>query len=170
VSLHDPAPRSEDPTPDRPLMPPGYGVGAEPSPELLSWSWVADQLTSARNYWIASTGPDSRPHVAPVWGIWLDRAFYFSTDPTSRKGRNLAVRPNVAVHLESGDEAVMLEGRVEIGVDADLLNRFLDAYEVKYALRPDLNALNGAVYRVRPRVVLAWLERDFPRTATRFQL
>ena len=167
---HDPEPRFDDPTSGRPVMPPGYGVGPEPTAELLSWSWVADQLTRARNYWVASTRPDGRPHVAPVWGLWLDRALYFSTDPTSRKGRNLMARPDVAVHLESGDDAVMLEGRVEIGVDADLLARFLDAYEVKYALRLDLNALNGEVYQLRPRLVLAWLERDFPRTATRFQL
>jgi PPOX class probable F420-dependent enzyme len=151
-------------------MPTGYGIGPEPTAELLSWSWVCDQLRNARNYWVASTRPDGRPHAAPVWGLWLDQAFYFSTDPTSRKGRNLAARPEVAVHLESGDEAVMLEGSVEIVVDTDFLARFLDAYEVKYAIRPDLAALNGAVYRLRPRVVLTWLERDFPGTATRFQL
>jgi hypothetical protein len=64
----------------------------------------------------------------------------------------------------------MLEGRVETVDAVGVLTRFLDAYEVKYALRPDLDAMDAAVYRLRPRLVLAWLERDFPNTATRFLL
>src|SRR3954447_26810544 len=119
-------------------MPPGYGVGAEPSPELLSWRWVADQLTSARNYWIATARPDGRPHVAPVWGLWLDEAFYFSTDPASRKARNLEANPALVVHLESGDDVVILEGTAERVTDPSLRGRFADAYDAKYQMRPDV--------------------------------
>ena len=40
-----------------------------------------------------------------------------------RKGRNLAENPNVAVHLESGDDVVILEGVAEVVTDPGLVER-----------------------------------------------
>ena len=109
----------------------------------------------------------------PVWGLWLDDAFYFSTGHDSVKGRNLARHPAVAVHLESGDDAVMLEGRVERVADPATLARFDQAYGAKYGFYPIRDAPNpddpGLFYALRPTVAFAWRERDFPQTATRFR-
>jgi nitroimidazol reductase NimA-like FMN-containing flavoprotein (pyridoxamine 5'-phosphate oxidase superfamily) len=129
---------------------------------MLSWEWAVERLSAARNYWICSTRPDGSPHAAPVWGLWHDDAVVFSTAPASRKGRNLARDGRVAVHLESGDEVVILEGEVE---EAAFDDRIADAYEAKYGYRPQ-----GARpwLRVRARVGYAWLEADYPGTATRF--
>jgi hypothetical protein len=35
--------------------------------------------------WLATVRPDGRPHVMPVWAIWVDDAFYFVTGTTTRK-------------------------------------------------------------------------------------
>jgi PPOX class probable F420-dependent enzyme len=153
----------------RPEMPPGYGIHTEAA-GTLPWSWARDQLTRARNYWLCTTRPDGRPHVTPVWGLWLDAAVLFSTDPHSRKGRNLAANPAAVVHLESGDEVVVVDGRVEPVRDADVLARFCTDYAAKYAFRPELNAETAGCYALRPAVVLGWRERDFPATATRWAL
>ena len=85
--------------------------------------------------------------------------------PRSRKGRNLARDPRVVVHLESGDEVVIVEGEVE---RVRLEPGAADAYEAKYAFRPDPESPEGLWYAVRPTVAYAWLESDYPRTATRF--
>jgi general stress protein 26 len=106
----------------------------------------------------------------PVWGLWWDGTFYFSSDPSSRKARNLAANPEVVVHLESGDDAVILEGAAERVTDAAVLAEFADRYEAKYQFRPDTSDPEFAFYRVRPRVAFAWLEADFPNTATRWVL
>jgi hypothetical protein len=103
----------------------------------------------------------------PVWGLWLDGAVVFSTDPGSVKGRNLAAEPRVVVHLESGDDVVIVEGTVEIRQGADVPDGFADAYENKYALRPEPGP-GQVVYVLRPAVVLAWREKDFPTSATRW--
>lgn len=130
---------------------------------MLPWAWADGRLAAARNYWIVSSRDGSGPHAAPVWGLWLDGAFVFSTSPESRKGRNLEHDPRVVVHLESGDEVVILEGEVQrIALDG----RLADAYEEKYAFRPEPGS--GLWLRVRPRVAYVWLEADYPRTATRF--
>ena len=71
---------------------PGYGI-SDSAEGILPWSWAAERLSQAHNYFVATARPDGRPHVMPVWGLWLDDAFYFSTGASSRKARNLAANP-----------------------------------------------------------------------------
>ncbi|HYH12591.1 MAG TPA: pyridoxamine 5'-phosphate oxidase family protein, partial [Thermomicrobiales bacterium] len=80
---------------------------------FVSWGFVEERLQAARSYWLATTYPDGRPHVAPVWGLWLDGALWFDGLPTTRWARNLAQNPSLCVHLESAEEVVILEGMVE---------------------------------------------------------
>jgi pyridoxine/pyridoxamine 5'-phosphate oxidase len=162
-------PRAPEPTPGRPRMPAAYGVGPAADASPIAWSHVREQLTAARNYWVATTRADGRPHVMPVWGLWHDEAFYFSTDPASQKGRNLLDRRGLAVHLESGDDVVILEGVAERVADMTALTAFADAYNAKYGFRPDPANPDYAVFRLRPRVAHAWTEQDFPMTATRWR-
>ena len=157
------------PVAGRPKMDEGYGVPREGSgADLLPWSTVEDWLTKSRNYWVATASPAGRPHAMPVWGLWLDGGVMFSTGRTTRKARNIAANPEVIVHLESGDDVCILEGRIEVERDRELLGRFDDAYEAKYNLRPGAAESSDPTYILRPRVVLTWLEKDFVNTATRW--
>jgi general stress protein 26 len=156
----------------RPAVPQTYGLKpVVDEDDLVSLQHVDERMRAARNYWIGSTRPDGRPHAMPVWGVWLDGAFYFSTDPLSRKGRNLAANPEVVVHLESGDDVVILEGAVEVEKDPALLKQADEAYFTKYAYRLVEDIQNpGLVYRLRPRTVYAWPESSFTQKATRWML
>jgi general stress protein 26 len=159
------------PTPDKPDAP-GYGFEtAKTAPgEVLPWDQVVEWLTASRNYWVCSTRPDGRPHAMPVWGLWFENAVYFSTGRASQKGRNLAANPEVVIHLESGDKAVILEGRVSEVTDRELLDRFAQAYEKKYAFRPNVeDTSDGAYYVLDPRKAFAWREQDFPESAARWR-
>lgn len=160
--------RHDQPGASRPHMP-GYGLtDADEGSGLFPWSRVGDQMIASRNYWVCTTRPDGRPHAMPVWGIWLDDAFMFSTGTSSVKARNLASNPAIAVHLESGDDVIILEGYVQEAEDPDLLERYADAYETKYDWRPDPGEPDSLTYVLRPKVAFAWLEADFPGTATRW--
>jgi hypothetical protein len=70
------------------------------------------------------------------------------------------------VHLESGDDVLILEGTaVEISEQEAV--ETLDApckekYKMPLAIMPG----QSVCYCVRPRMVLAWLEKIFPATAT----
>jgi PPOX class probable F420-dependent enzyme len=131
---------------------------------MLPWSWATERLEAGRNYWIGTARADGSPHVAPVWGVWVADGLRFSTSAESRKGRNLLRDPRVVVHLESGDDVVILEGEVErVALD----DAVADVYGAKYDYRPD-PAEEGLWFRLQPRIAYAWLERDYPRTATRF--
>ena len=144
----------------RPDFEPGYGISTDEE-GMLPWSWADERLEASRNYWIVTVNADGEPAAAPVWGVWAEGAVYFGTSPSSRKGRNLARDPRVAVHLESGDEVVILHGEADV---EEVDESVLDAYEAKYGYRPPSTKL----YRLRPARALAWLEADYPKTATRF--
>jgi hypothetical protein len=144
----------------RPDFGPDYGISTEEE-GMLDWSWAEERLEVSRNYWVVTSGEDGTPSAAPVWGVWADGAVYFGTNPRSRKGRNLAREPRAEIHLESGDEVVILHGEVE---RSEVDDAILDAYEAKYGYRPPGKRL----FRLRPRRALAWLEADYPKTATRF--
>jgi hypothetical protein len=152
----------------RPSFPRVYGI-RDDEEGLLGWSWAAERLLRARNYWVTTTRPDGSPHAMPVWGVWLEDAFYFSSSPESRKARNLASNPATVVHLESGDEVVILEGDAAHVTDGALLQRLSEDYSRKYELEVSF-ALDGRpLFIVSPRVAYAWQERDYPATATRFE-
>jgi Pyridoxamine 5'-phosphate oxidase len=97
-----------------------FGAPA-PSGELLPWSWAEQRLVAARNYWIATTRPDGRPHCRPVWGVWLPDGFWFSTGSVAR--HNLVANPQITVHLESGDQVVIVEGVAAAVTGAGRLQR-----------------------------------------------
>jgi PPOX class probable F420-dependent enzyme len=150
-------------------MPPAYGAPPDASgADLLPWSWAVERLVAARNYWICTTRPDGRAHAAPVWGLWLDDALWFSTSPESQKGRNLARDRRIVVHLESGDDVVILDGVAERASDADALGRFADEYEAKYDYRVDATNPDTPVYVVTPRIAQTWTESGFPRAVVRW--
>jgi hypothetical protein len=149
--------------------------GGQPAPQRLPWSWAKHQFADARNYWIATTRSDGRPHTRPVWGIWLNNAFYFSTG--SLAAGNFARSDEITVHLESGDSAVIIEGTAgELRAKA-LLRRVVALYNEKYGWDLDADHLPGPMYSVRPRVAFGWVSdpsgRDrgaaFHGTATRWK-
>jgi PPOX class probable F420-dependent enzyme len=145
---------------------PGYGITE--TPYDITWEAIAAKIEASRNYWVNTTRANGRPHAMPVWGVWVDGWLYVSTGPESVKGRNLRRSPEVVVHLESGDDVVVLEGVVARVTGKTELTRFADAYDLKYGFRPDPDDPDGLVYRVEPRVAHTWEEKDFPNTAMRW--
>ncbi len=151
----------------RPRMPRSYGISKTTS-GTLGWDWAVERLEGARTYWICTTRPDGRPHVMPVWAVWLDGAVYFATGRTTRKARNLVADPRIAVHLESGDEVVILEGIAREASDDAELTELLERYQQKYGVEPPLRDPATTVYRLAPEVAFGWREKDFPTSATRW--
>src|SRR3954449_6651779 len=155
----------------RPLMPEGYGLGSGPGP--MSPAMVVEQLTAAKSYWVCTTRADGRPHAMPVWGLWLGApadvlggSLAFSTDPTSLKARNLLRDPRIVIHLESGDDVVVLEGRartLDVSADPELVAAFVLEYDRKYSVQVEPGPEFG-LYALSPDVVLSWQAADFPNT------
>lgn len=159
----------------RPHMPKGYQV-PEDEDGLLPWEHARERLETAHIYWIGTTRPDGRPHVGPIWGIWLDNRLYFDGSPETRRSRNIAQNPATTAHLDSGGagkDVVIVEGNTHeiVGPDRSLADRLSAAYSTKYAAdgyAPEPDTWDrGGLYKLTPRVVLAWT--TFFADATRWQ-
>lgn len=154
----------------KPYMPKGY-LGPEGEGTLLPWEHARRRLEEAKNYWIASTRPDGRPHAVPVWGVWLDNKLYFDGSPETRRGRNIAHSPAVTVHLESGSDVIIVEGNA-YPVQApprELTEQLAEQYRAKYpGYAPAADQWDeGGLYVVLPHIALGW--DNFPENCTRWQ-
>ena len=158
--------RAKAPRPDRPHMP-GYGIAdAQSGKGLLPWSWAVDRLSQTQNYFLTTVRSDGRPHVMPVWGVWLDNEFYFSTGKRSVKARNLSENSNCVICPGGADDAVILEGAAHRVNDKAVLKRFGDAYFKKYKF--DVSTMKEPVFAVRPRVVFGQIEKTYTESSTRW--
>ena len=143
----------------RPILPKGY---ADNPISEVTWEYVEERLTHSVNYWICSVRPNGHPHVTPRWGVFVDGKFYYDGSPETRHAKNILQNPNVTLHLESGSEAVILDGKSEpAGKPSGELARTLSqAYKVKYAqagYSPEPDQWDqGGLYVFTPRQCLAW--------------
>jgi nitroimidazol reductase NimA-like FMN-containing flavoprotein (pyridoxamine 5'-phosphate oxidase superfamily) len=87
-----------------------------------------------RTYWLATVGPDGRPHVRPILGLWLDDAFYFVAGETTRKVKNLHANPRcvlTASSLALPALDVIVEGDASKVTDHNKIQHVVDAYASK---------------------------------------
>lgn len=153
----------------RPNMP-DYGITSDVTEGMLTWEWVDEQMEKSRNYWICTTRPNGNPHAAPVWGIWLDNTLYFGTGKTSVKVKNINHNNHVVVHLESGDDTLIIEGILVDSEESPELKHTIDkAYAKKYPpydpTQEDGDTDDAIRYRLIPHKIMAWLEHDFVKSA-----
>jgi len=153
----------------RPIFPDGYLLNPT---AWLDWDEVEQRLSQARNYWLCTVRLDNRPHAVPKWGVWLQGRFYFDGSPQTRHARNLAHNPQVTLHLESGEQVVIVEGtgKAVEKPEPELAQQIAAAYTQKYqqdgyAPQPD-QWDEGGLFEVIPQVALAWTK--FTDDPTRF--
>src|ERR1700757_5547062 len=79
----------------------------------MTWAEVAGRLAAARTYWLGSTTASGAPHAAPVWGVVTGETLYLYSERSTVKARNLAGDPRVVVHLESGEDVLIVRGTAE---------------------------------------------------------
>jgi PPOX class probable F420-dependent enzyme len=141
----------------------------------LSWPEVAARLATARNYWLSTTTPSGAPHAAPVWGGVTGGTLYLYSERRTVKARNLAADPRVVVHLESGDDVVIVRGTAEdVGSPAQVPD-VVRALAAKYTAEQDRQYLPDAdpdfdvVYAIRPRSAMMWRLADYEASQRRWQ-
>jgi len=162
------------PKPSIPNFPEGY-IPEGGGKEKLDWLYVQKRMTESLNYWIATATPKGKPSATPVWGVWIDDKLYFDGAPSTRRGKNISMNPYTAVHLESGEQAVMLEGRTTIfsgPPERTLKERVSTEYCRKYAAHgyepPADQWDEGGLFEFTPDKVIAWT--NFIKDPTRWIL
>ena len=161
-------PLVEDPT-----FPEGYVP--ERSGRHLDWDIAVSWLVDAKHFWMPTTRPDGTPHVVPRWGVWHDGRFWYDGSPETRHARNLAQNPACALHLESGEKVLILEGEsrpagpVDVATGEALAAEFARKYAPAYTPEPDAWSGDdgGGMAIFTPKRGLAW--SVFPEDVTRYR-
>lgn len=161
----------DQPTLDRPVIPREYGIPAT-TDGLLPWAHAEARLREATVYWIATCGPEGRPRIRPLDGLWHDGVLYVGGSPETRWARDLGQNPQVSVHLDGGADVLILEGEAELlehGVSRELavtLAALSNAKYPQYGMTPEMYGGPGP-YAIRPTIGFGWTA--FPADVTRYR-
>jgi nitroimidazol reductase NimA-like FMN-containing flavoprotein (pyridoxamine 5'-phosphate oxidase superfamily) len=160
-----------DPKISRPHFPPGY---LENPKAFVPWGHVEKRLIEALHYWLCSVRPNGHPHAVPKWAVYVQGKIYFDGSPETRHARNISENPQVVLHLESGEDVIIVEGTAKAsGKPApELALQIAQAYANKYVTRgyaPEPSQWDeGGLFEITPRTVIAWTQ--FTDDPTRFTL
>ncbi len=171
----DPLPALAQPRVERPYVP-SYGV-PDTLAGALPWSWAEERLMAAETYWVATTRPDGRPHLMPLWAAWHAGRLWFEGGAATRRARNLALDSALTVAIDLViDGAVVVEGTAvrHLGVAPGLADALVAAF-AKYAVPPRSYRVDpanwadpaGGLWVVTPQIAFGWT--DFPADATRWR-
>jgi PPOX class probable F420-dependent enzyme len=114
---------------------------------------------------LATTRPDGRPHLAPVWYVADGRAILFNTGTDTVKGCNIAHDPRVSLCVDDDRPPyafVTIEGRAVISDDLTEVRRWATVIGGRYMGADQAEAFgkrNGVpgelLVRVEPTKIMA---------------
>jgi PPOX class probable F420-dependent enzyme len=111
-------------------------------------------LFEAPNYGhLATILPGGAPHSVPMWVGIEDNKIVFLTSPDSRKARNLAADPQVAISVIDHDNPYLMalvRGRVTARLDGDPAWDIIDRLARKYTGQPYPLRTGRVVFLVEP--------------------
>lgn len=152
----------------RPKFPEKWHVPNDPK-MWITWEHANKKLAGETVYWVSTASPLGQPLAVPVWGIWKQNRFYFETAPYSVKGSNLLNNQSLFVHVQDGNDTVILEGKAQKEKRSEKLNRLKNDYTRKYQHTPDWsNERDQIVFRVEPRIGHAWKAPRMHRSLVKF--
>jgi F420H(2)-dependent biliverdin reductase len=113
------------------------------------------RLLAEQNIWFGSVRADGRPHLAPIWFVYLENRMYVGIDTASVKGRNITANPHVVLALEGGDHPVICEGTARF-LPRPYEPALLAAFAQKYEWDLEKDSVENHVVEITPRKWLSW--------------
>ena len=98
----------------------------------LPWSRAETALSTPAGpeitHFLGTCRPDGTPHAAGVGAQWTDGGYYFTSNPTTRKARDLAVNPRCTISARLDGIDLVLEGSAARVTDTETLERVAAGY------------------------------------------
>ncbi len=104
--------------------------------------------------WFASTRPDGRPHLAPIWHGWHNDTAYVVTKAASVRARNIRANPNVSLSLPDPMNVFIIEGIARFAPQAEA--EIAPLFQAKYNWDITTDADYDTIIAVEPLRALAW--------------
>ena len=126
-----------------------------------------DFLKSQKIMRLATTKPDGRPHIIPVWYLYAAKKFYVGTNTKTVKAKNVKKDKRVAFCIDIGVNSpdifgVMGQGNADIILDSKkvrklakkILYRYFDSLEEKSAV--ELLNDTDCIIEIIPEKISVW--------------
>jgi hypothetical protein len=96
----------------------------------ISWSTALGPLEAGRvdRFWLATVGPDERPHLAGLGARWFDGRLYFVSGAKTHKSRNLERNPACVISAQLPDLDLALRGVAHRVTDEETVARLAEHY------------------------------------------
>ncbi|MCL4804125.1 MAG: pyridoxamine 5'-phosphate oxidase family protein [Anaerolineae bacterium] len=120
------------------------------------WRAIEARLSRESTIWLATVRGDGRPHLAPLWYIWLDEKIYICTGSESQKYVNMFNNQNVALSLADTANVLIIEGEAHSSPRSSiepLAEHFYNKYE--WDFRFDESA-DWRLIEITPFKIIAW--------------
>ncbi len=120
------------------------------------WRAIEARLGREPVIWLATVRDDGRPHLVPIWFIWLEERIYIATGSDTQKFVNISRNNEVALSLPNADNVIIMEGEAHIA-DWKAIDILADYFYHKYEwdFRHDDSA-NWRLIEITPYKILAW--------------
>jgi Pyridoxamine 5'-phosphate oxidase len=118
--------------------------------------------------------PSGAPHAAPVWGVVVGGTLYLYSERRTVKGRNLAADLRVVVHLESGEDVLIVRGTAQDAGTPIQVPDVVAALSAKYTgdgdrrYLPDADPDFDVVYAISPQSAMTWQLADYENSQRRW--
>ena len=120
------------------------------------WRTLEARLSREPTIWLATVRADGRPHVAPLWYIWLEGQIYVATGSETQKYANLRGNQSVALALPDPLNVIIIEGTAR-ATDHQTVDKLAEHFYHKYEwdFRYDEDA-DWRLVEITPHKILAW--------------
>lgn len=120
------------------------------------WRAIEARLSRESTIWLATVRADGRPHLVPLWFVWLDGQLFICTGSNTQKFANMYSNQNVSLALPDTNSVVMVEGEAHTASQEEietLAEHFYHKYE--WDFRYDDSA-DWRLITITPFKILAW--------------
>ena len=120
------------------------------------WRAIEARLSRESTIWLATVRVDGRPHLVPLWYVWLDERLYVCTGSATQKYANLINNQNVALALPDAANVIVIEGEAHTAAKGQidgLAEHFYHKYE--WDFRYDETA-DWRLIEITPFKIMAW--------------
>ncbi|MFN2104239.1 MAG: pyridoxamine 5'-phosphate oxidase family protein [Candidatus Promineifilaceae bacterium] len=120
------------------------------------WRAMEGRLGRETEIWMATVRHDGRPHLTPMWFVWLNEKIYVSTPSQAQKFINMRHNQSVALSLTDALNVIIIEGEAHVA-DRALIDELADYFFNKYEwdFRYDDSA-KWQLVEITPLKILAW--------------
>ncbi|GAB4271733.1 MAG: hypothetical protein Kow0080_17500 [Candidatus Promineifilaceae bacterium] len=120
------------------------------------WRALEARLGRETTIWLATVRANGRPHLVPVWYVWLDNKIYLATGSDTQKFYNMYNNQSVVLALPDPNQVIIIEGEAHVA-NRQTVNKVADYFYHKFEwdFRYD-DSTEWRLIEITPHKILAW--------------